>query len=81
MDALTKFISELKKIDNPKVLELGTGRWDKSVATHHGEWVPENGTHVKSDVFQALDVDVVADAHDLAPFEDNEFDFIRWGKP
>ena len=35
MDALTKFISELKNIKNPKVLELGTGRWDKNVATHH----------------------------------------------
>jgi SAM-dependent methyltransferase len=74
MDALTKFITELKNIENPKVLELGTGRWKKNVPTHHGEWVPEGGTHVKSDIFQAEDVDVIADAHDLAPFKDNEFD-------
>ena len=74
MDALTKFITELKNIENPKVLELGTGRWNRSVATHHGEWVPEGGTHVKSDIFQAEDVDVVADAHDLAPFKNEEFD-------
>lgn len=68
------FLSELHKIKEPKVLEIGTLQWTPGKSTHHHSWLPENSTHIKSDVAAGQDVDVVADAHDLAPFADNEFD-------
>lgn len=61
-------------MESPKVLELGTLQWVEGVSTHHGEWLPEGSLHVKSDIQSGSDVDVVADAHDLSPFSDGEFD-------
>lgn len=58
----------------PKVLELGTLQWVQGVPTHHAAWLPTGSTHIMSDVEPGPDVDVVADAHDLAPFADAEFD-------
>lgn len=66
----------LAKFDRPKVLELGTLRWNPSKQTHHGSWLSPGSTHIKSDVADGLDVDVVADAHDLSPFADGEFDAL-----
>lgn len=68
------FLDELHKMHQPKVLELGTLQWTPGRSTHHQEWLPENSIHIKSDVAAGQDVDIVADAHDLAPFADNEFD-------
>jgi SAM-dependent methyltransferase len=58
----------------PRVLELGTMRWDEGFATHHQAWAPHASQYVMSDVTDGLDVDVVADAHDLAPFATSSFD-------
>lgn len=72
----TEFKKELHLISNPVVLELGTMRSNPNVATHHKLWLPDVSTHVKSDVFDGIDVDIVADAHTLEPFDDNYFDAV-----
>lgn len=55
------------------VLELGTLRWEADRPTHHKEWRPD-AEWTLSDVAAGTDVDVVADAHDLVPFDDEAFD-------
>ena len=68
------FRDELDKLNCPKVLELGTLQWNPGISTHHGAWLQSDAIHIKSDIQAGADVDVVADAHDLAAFKDNEFD-------
>jgi SAM-dependent methyltransferase len=68
------FKKKIKLIDSPKILEIGTLQWVMGVSTHHGAWLPEGSTHIKSDVAPGGDVDVVSDAHDLKEFEDSSFD-------
>jgi SAM-dependent methyltransferase len=58
----------------PEVLEIGTRRWESNRPTHHQEWVPDTARYVMSDFMDGLDVDVVADAHTLEPFDDHSFD-------
>lgn len=70
-----RFVDLLQAIDRPKVLELGTRRWEAE-STHHLEWMPHGSTFVMSDVTDGPDVDVVADAHVLAPFPDGAFDAV-----
>lgn len=70
------FRNMLSKLRNPRVLELGTLQWNTGVSTHHSSWLPDGSIHIKSDIFPGADVDVAADAHDLEPFEDNEFDAL-----
>lgn len=74
MSVLEAFTSHLDTMVAPKVLELGTKQWVPGVSTHHRHWLPDDAVHTMSDVEGGADVDVVADAHDLAPFEDNTFD-------
>lgn len=60
-----------------RVLELGTLRWEPDRPTHHADqWGAGCRQWVKSDVAEGVDVDVVADAHDLAPFADATFDAV-----
>lgn len=70
------FRNKLNTLKAPKVLELGTLQWVKGKSTHHGVWLPQGSTHVKSDVAAGEDVDVVSDAHDLFPFQNEEFDVL-----
>lgn len=70
------FRKKIEELKSPKVLELGTLQWVAGKSTHHGKWLPEGSTHIKSDVRGGADVDVVADAHDLSPFADGEFDAL-----
>lgn len=72
-NAESAFRRDLSKMENPAVLELGTMRWNANVATHHRDIAPNASKYVMSDVQAGIDVDVVADAHDLAPFADGEF--------
>lgn len=60
---------------NPRVLELGTLRWGAD-PSHHRDRAPEGSTYVMTDVEAGRDVDVVADAHDLATFPDQSFDAV-----
>ena len=48
-----------------RILELGTRRWLPDFATHHAAWAPAGAEWVRSDMEPGLDVDVVADAHEL----------------
>lgn len=70
------FIDRLATLERPSVLELGTHRWQGDLPTHHLEWVPQPACYVMSDITKGPDVDVVADAHDLAPFADGAFDAV-----
>lgn len=71
------FVEQLHAAPGPlRVLELGTLRWEVDRPTHHADWLPFGATHVKSDVAAGIDVDVVADAHDLEPFATAEFDAV-----
>lgn len=72
--AESAFRNELTALSSPAVLELGTLRWVRDRQTHHQSWAPHAASYIKSDVEAGLDVDVVADAHDLKPFKKNEFD-------
>jgi SAM-dependent methyltransferase len=74
-DITPRFAKLLAALDRPAVLELGTLRWE-STPTHHLAWAPHCSTYVMSDVAAGTDVDVVADAHDLAPFTDDAFDAV-----
>lgn len=71
------FRSHLAELDAPRILELGTRRSDPNFPTEHRDWAPHAQVHVLSDIAPGLDVDVVADAHDLpATFEQGSFDAL-----
>jgi hypothetical protein len=59
--AFRKRIAEVNGI----VLELGTMRWDESRPTHHVDWLHPDASHVRGDMLDGLDVDIVVDAHDM----------------
>ena len=69
-----EFRKFLSSIEYPRILELGTLRWGDE-STHHRHWV-NDAEWILSDVEPGIDVDIVADAHDLAPFADNSFDAL-----
>jgi SAM-dependent methyltransferase len=63
--AEARFRQELElQHPDPRVLELGTLRWEANRPTHHAAWRPD-AEWVKSDIEAGTDVDLVADAHDL----------------
>ena len=76
MTVYEDFVNILSALDRPKVLELGTGRWNQEISTHHGSLIPKNGIHIKSDIFSGTDVDIVSDAHDLKEISSDEFDVV-----
>jgi len=67
----TLFRERLDKLYRPRILELGTMRWDPNLITHHKHWAPE-ADWTLSDIAPGPDVDEVADAHSLyglGPFD------------
>ena len=71
------FRERLAQVDHPDVLELGTLRWEADRPTHHQSWAPHAGHYVKSDIAAGVDVDIVADAHDLTDvFAPRSFDAL-----
>ena len=74
--AETQFKAELLAMVAPRVLELGTMRSEAPNPTHHQEWAPQAKEYVMSDFADGLDVDVIADAHDLKPFKRAYFDAL-----
>lgn len=72
-DAELAFHQALDAMDAPRVLEVGTRRWDPNLVTHHAAW-REDADWVMSDFMDGLDVDVVSDCHDLKEFDDESFD-------
>lgn len=71
-----RFATMLAALSGPTVLELGTLRWQGDLPTHHRAWAPDACTYVMADIAPGTDVDIVADAHDLAPFADECFDVV-----
>lgn len=60
-----------------RVLELGTKRSQADRPTHHADWLPEGVEHVMSDFEDGLDVDVLADCHQLDDvFDAASFDAV-----
>lgn len=49
----------------PKVIEIGTRRWDPNRPTHHKEMFPNASEYIMTDYMEGQDVDIVSDAHDL----------------
>lgn len=70
------FRARLEEMSAPRVLELGTLRWEADRPTHHREWAPHASAYVMSDVAPGIDVDVVADAHTLASDVPGVYDVI-----
>lgn len=66
MTAIVRFIEEMTRISDPKVVELGTRRQTSQERTRHTVWVPHAREYVGVDYEPGDDVDVVADAHELS---------------
>ena len=56
----------MARIPNPVVVELGTRRQPGQQTTRHSVWVPHAARYIGVDYEPGEDVDVVADAHELA---------------
>lgn len=67
------FINLMRPITEPRILELGTLRWEADLPTHHTSWIPD-GQWTRSDLTAGTDVDITSDAHNLNEFEDGSFD-------
>jgi SAM-dependent methyltransferase len=65
MTALESFL-EAVKVGRPRVLELGTKRWNPDRPTHHKVWAPNASEFMMTDIEPGIDVDFVCDAHRLA---------------
>jgi SAM-dependent methyltransferase len=73
-EALNWFIANA----NPtgRILEQGCYEWTPGKPTSVGaEWFPA-AELVRTDINAGAGVDIAADAHDLAPFDDDEFDTV-----
>ena len=62
----TEFVKFMETIEKPKVLELGTLRSNKAVSTMHRNFVPHAGEYVGTDAYPGLDVDFMADIHEIS---------------
>ena len=73
---LDGFIQHLRNSPGARVLELGTRRVKGMPPSHRKAWAPDCAW-VRADYQEGLDVDVVADAHDLlATFPAASFDAV-----
>lgn len=71
------FIHELAKIPEPVVLDLGSRRSVENNSTMRKEWVPHAKEFIGVDFQAGLDVDVVADIHQLSDtLGVNQFDAV-----
>jgi len=76
-DLLDEFINRCRSMHKPRVLELGTKRSIPDRSTRHDHWVPNAGEYLGSDIEPGVDVQVVADAHQLCEVVGEEqFDII-----
>ena len=63
---LQDFISDCRRMESPRVLELGTMRSILDRSTRHDEWVPNASEYLGTDIAECEDVDLVADVHELS---------------
>lgn len=76
-EALNQFLDYCKTLEKPRVLELGTKRSIPTRSTKHNYWVPNAGEYLGSDIEKDIDVDIVADVHQLTKVTGEEqFDII-----
>lgn len=66
MDLVELFQEKCRAITTPDVLELGTRRVGDRPSTLRTSWVPHAQSYVGTDQESGLDVDLVADLHQLA---------------
>ncbi len=77
VDVLNEFLNRCRAMHKPRVLELGTKRSIPERSTRHDDWVPNAGEYLGSDIESGVDVQVVADAHQLSEVVGEEqFDVI-----
>jgi anaerobic magnesium-protoporphyrin IX monomethyl ester cyclase len=76
-DLLGEFINRCRAMHKPRVLETGTKRSIPERSTRHDDWVPNAREYLGSDIEPGVDVQVVADAHQLSEVVGEEqFDII-----
>lgn len=74
---LAAFLAACRDVEAPRVLELGTRRSDPTRSTRHDDWVPHASEYLGTDIEAGVDVDLVADAHNLTERTGHEqFDVI-----
>lgn len=74
LDFVTEVNTELK---TPRILELGTRRANPSLVTSRKEHFKNYSEYIMSDYKEGLDVDVIADIHELTKtFGEESFDVI-----
>lgn len=77
LDVREEFIVRCRELSSPRVLELGTKRSRRYISTKHTEWIPHASVYLGSDLTPGIDVDVVADVHQLSTVVGTEsFDII-----
>ncbi len=77
INPLTAFIQACKKMNSPKVVELGTKRSITTRSTRHDDWIPHASEYLGTDIESGSDVDIVADIHRLTQTTGEEaFDII-----
>lgn len=75
--AIGKLLEYSKNRSNLRVLELGVKRSDPDRSTMHRDWFPDASVFVGTDFEAGIDVDVVADLHELSRhFGEAAFDVI-----
>ena len=62
---MDEFLRRCRGLDKPMVLELGTKRSIPTRSTKHNDFVPNAGQFLGTDIEPGMDVDIVADLHNL----------------
>ncbi len=71
------FLARCRTMDKPRVLELGTKRWDPDRSSRRDGWIPNADEYLGSDIENGVGVDIVADVHQLTEVVGEEqFDVI-----
>jgi len=65
-NVLSSFSEYVSQLDAPRVLELGTARFDPTLSSMHPELVPNAAEYLGLDIVAGEDVDIVADVHRLS---------------
>lgn len=72
-----KFLAHCRKLEKPRVLELGTKRMYENRKTKHDEWIPHAKEFLGFDIQNGIDVDIVGDVHRLSKIVGEEqFDVV-----
>ena len=71
------FIEQLKKVESPSILEIGSRRIPGNASNLHKDWAPHAAEFIGTDFMEGDDVDVLADLHTLSmTFGTDRFDGV-----